>query len=179
MTHIEGVQTVTRLRRSDHRGFLERIFEPQMLGDHLMGRKVVQVNHTQTADRGTVRGIHLQLAPAQETKIIQCLSGSVFDVAVDLRPDSPTFLDWFGCVLSPSNATALIIPEGVGHAVQALERDSHLIYLHTAPYVPEAEGVLNPLSGRVGIDWPLRPINLSLRDANASPTPDFLNGRTT
>lgn len=173
---IDGVFTAQRMRKLDDRGFLERLFERGMFAPHCGRMQVSQVNHTQTAKRGTVRGIHLQLEPNQETKVIQCIQGSVFDVAVDLRPHSPTFLKWFGCELSPSNLQAMIIPEGVGHAVQALEDDSHLIYFHTAPYVPESEAVLHPLSAQVGIAWPLHPVNLSQRDAEANHRPDFLNG---
>ena len=163
-THINGVQVLTRTRRADERGFLERLFDDTQLQPVLASRRVEQVNRTKTLKAGTVRGLHLQLSPASELKIVSCLRGSVFDVAVDLRPQSQTFGTWFGCELTSDNGCALVIPEGCAHGVQALEDDCDLLYVHTAPYTAEAERGLNPLDANVGIVWPMAPTGLSDRD---------------
>jgi dTDP-4-dehydrorhamnose 3,5-epimerase len=163
-THINGVQVLTRTQRADERGFLERLFDDTQLQPVLASRRVEQVNRTKTLKAGTVRGLHLQLSPASELKIVSCLRGSVFDVAVDLRPGSPTFGTWFGCELTSDNGRALVIPEGCAHGVQALEDDCDLLYVHTAPYTAEAERGLNPLDANVGIVWPMAPTGLSARD---------------
>ncbi len=165
-TAISGVQVLTRARRADERGFLERLFDDTQLQPVLAGRRIGQINRTNTRKAGTVRGLHLQLPPAAELKIVSCLRGSVFDVAVDLRPESPTFGTWFGCELTSDNGCALVIPEGCAHGVQALEDDCDLLYVHTAPYLPGAESGLDPLDPNVGIAWPMEPTGLSARDVS-------------
>jgi len=168
-TPIPGVVIIGRTRFSDDRGYLERLFDAQGASDLLGERLIQQINRTFTREAGTIRGLHLQLPPNAETKVVSCLRGSVFDVAVDLRPGSATFGEWFGCELSADNGRALWIPEGCAHGVQTLEPDSELLYLHTAAYAPESEAALNPLSSEVGIDWPRAVTRVSERDAS-SPT---------
>ena len=171
-TPLAGVFIVSRERLRDTRGHLERLFDAPALSGLLGDRAIVQVNRTYTEQAGTVRGLHVQLPPKAETKVVSCLRGSVFDVAVDLRPGSSTFGEWFGCELTADNGRALWIPEGCAHGVQTLERDSELLYLHTADYAPDSEAALNPLSADVGIDWPREISRLSERDASA---PAFLD----
>jgi dTDP-4-dehydrorhamnose 3,5-epimerase len=163
-TSIIGVQVLTRARHADERGFLERLFDDTQLQPTLAGRRIEQINRTSTRKAGTVRGMHLQLPPAAELKIVSCLRGSVFDVAVDLRTESPTFGKWFGCELTSDNGRALVIPEGCAHGMQALENECDLLYVHTAPYRPGAESGLDPLDPNVGIAWPMVPSGLSARD---------------
>ena len=163
-TTISGVQVLTRIRQTDDRGFLERLFDETQLQSVLTGRKVEQINRTKTLKAGTVRGLHLQLSPAAELKIVSCLRAAVFDVAVDLRSESPTFGMWFGCELTSDNGRALVIPEGCAHGVQALQDDCDLLYVHTAPYAPVEERGLDPLDSDVGIAWPITPTGLSARD---------------
>ena len=171
-TPIPGVSIIGRTRFSDERGFLERVFDAQGTSGLLGERRIQQVNRTFTRESGTVRGLHLQLPPNAEIKVVSCLRGSVFDVAVDLRPGSSTFGEWFGCELTADNGRALWIPEGCAHGVQTLESESELLYLHTADYAPESEATLHPLSAAVGIDWPREISRLSERDASA---PAFLD----
>jgi dTDP-4-dehydrorhamnose 3,5-epimerase len=175
-TPLAGVFILLRKQVRDARGHLERLFDAPSLASLLEDRSIVQVNKTCTEQPGTVRGLHVQLPPNAETKVVSCLRGSVFDVAVDLRAGSSTFGEWFGCELSADNGQALWIPEGCAHGVQTLEPDCELLYLHTAAYSPESEVALNPLSSDVGIDWPREISRLSDRDAFAPAALDVFQG---
>ena len=118
--------------------------------------------------------MHYQLPPSAEAKIVSCLRGAAFDVAVDLRRDSPTFLQWHAETLSAENHRSLVIPEGVAHGFQALADDCELLYFHTAAYDPAAERGLHPGDPRLAIAWPLPVERLSERDASHPPlTPEF------
>jgi dTDP-4-dehydrorhamnose 3,5-epimerase len=150
----------------DARGHFARLFDLDLLGEAHRSRPIVQVNRSVTSQPGTVRGLHYQVAPALEAKWVRCLRGRVLDVAVDLRQGSPTFLQHFAVELSPDQANALFIPEGCAHGFQVLEPDSELLYLHTAPYSPAAEGGLRCDDPAVGIRWPLPITGLSARDAD-------------
>jgi dTDP-4-dehydrorhamnose 3,5-epimerase len=108
--------------------------------------------------------MHYQLAPHAEIKLVRCLKGSVWDVGVDLRAESPTFLHWYAVELTPENGKMIVIPEGCAHGYQVLEQDSELLYLHTASYCPSAEGGVRHDDPSVGIDWPLPVGGLSERD---------------
>ncbi len=157
-TDIEGLCVLSRKLIGDSRGYLERMFCSEVLSDILGDRQIVQINHTLTALEGAVRGMHFQYPPHAETKIVSCLRGAVFDVAVDLRPDSPTFLKWHGEILSADNHKTLYIPEGFAHGFQTLAADCELLYLHTAPYAAAAEGALNATDPSLAIAWP-KPIS--------------------
>jgi dTDP-4-dehydrorhamnose 3,5-epimerase len=108
--------------------------------------------------------MHYQHPPHAEMKLVRCVKGGVWDVAVDLRAGSPTFLQWHAEELTPQNARMLIVPEGCAHGFQALEPDSELLYLHTAFYTPEAEGGVAHDDPRLAISWPLPVVDLSTRD---------------
>lgn len=127
-------------------------------------RPIQQVNISCTSRIGTVRGMHLQLNPHSEAKLIRCLRGRVWDVAVDLRPQSNTYGLWHGVELSPSTANALLIPEGCAHGFQVLESDSELLYLHSGSWVPDAESGVHCCDPELAIGWPLAPVGLSERD---------------
>lgn len=164
-TALKGVLVIQRKPIGDSRGFLERIFCANELQPLMGERKVVQINHTLTARRGTVRGMHFQHPPHAEMKLVSCLRGEVFDVALDLRADSPTFLEWHAEVLSPANHKTLLIPEGCAHGFQALTDDCEMLYLHTVAFQRGAEAGLHPGDPRLGIQWPLEIAELSPRDA--------------
>lgn len=165
-TPIEGLLLLQRQPLGDSRGYLERMFCTQELADLLGGRQIVQVNHTLTAISGTVRGMHFQYPPHAEMKCVSCLRGQVFDVAVDLRRNSSTFLHWHGQLLSRDNHQTLIIPEGFAHGFQTLTDDCEMIYLHTHAYAAAAEGALNATDPRVGIEWPQSISERSARDVS-------------
>jgi len=163
-TAITGLSVLERKRLGDDRGFLERIFCKDELAGLLNGQSIVQINHTLTTKAGTVRGMHFQNPPFAEKKFVCCLNGEIFDVAVDLRQHSPTFLSWHAEVLSVSNARTLVIPEGFAHGFQTLVDDCELLYMHTAKYVAEAEGGLNAQDPLLAIDWPKPITEQSSRD---------------
>jgi len=165
-TPISGVYLLERIPVADERGWLERLYAAEDVDAVLGGRSIVQVNRTLTRATGAVRGLHYQRAPSAEAKIVSCLRGAAFDVAVDLRRDSPTFLQWYAETLSAQNHRSLLIPEGVAHRFQALADDCELLYLHTAEYDPAAEGGLHPGDPRLAIAWPLPIEHLSDRDAS-------------
>ena len=175
-TPIAGVHVLTRRRLADQRGFLERLYDSFEFDEVLPGCSVQQVNRTYTRLAGTVHGLHLQLPPNQESKIVSCIKGRVFDVAVDLRETSPTFLQWFGCELGETNAKSLLIPPGCAHGVQTLDIDCELLYLHTSLFAPQSEAGLNPLSSLVGIEWPMPISYLSERDMNETSEPCLFKG---
>jgi dTDP-4-dehydrorhamnose 3,5-epimerase len=163
-TPLEGLTVVQRLPIADERGFLCRMFCTADFAAAGYDLAIAQINHTLTRARGSARGLHFQHPPYAETKVVSCIRGSVFDVAVDLRRGSPTFLHWHAEVLSSGNDRSLLIPEGFAHGFQALEEDCELLYLHTAPYHPAAEAALNILDPRLAIDWPLPVQDMSDRD---------------
>jgi dTDP-4-dehydrorhamnose 3,5-epimerase len=163
---LAGVHVVDATPYADDRGSFARWFCARELVDVLAGRPIVQINHSRTVRVGAVRGLHFQHPPHGEMKLIRCLRGRVFDVAVDLRADSPTFLRWHAEELSADNARMVVIPEGFAHGYQVLEPDSELLYLHTATYEPSAEGGLRFDDPTLAIHWPLAVTDLSPRDAN-------------
>ena len=165
-TALTGLLSVQRTRLEDGRGFLARLFCAEEFAAAGWQGPVAQLNHSYTRQRGTVRGLHFQQAPHAEDKLVTCLRGEVFDVAVDLRQGSPTLLRWHGEVLSADNGRALLIPRGYAHGFQAQSEDCELLYLHSSPYVQQAEGALNVREPRLGIAWPLPITELSVRDAS-------------
>jgi dTDP-4-dehydrorhamnose 3,5-epimerase len=163
-TPLAGLMRVRRTPIGDGRGFLARIFCADELREAGWSGPVAQVNHTHTAQRGSVRGLHFQHPPAAEKKLVHCLRGEVFDVAVDLRRGSPTFLRWHGERLSAANGVALLIPEGFAHGLQTLDDDVDMLYCHSVAYLAGAEGGVHHRDPRLAIDWPLPTAALSPRD---------------
>ncbi|WP_100266265.1 dTDP-4-dehydrorhamnose 3,5-epimerase [Mariprofundus ferrinatatus] len=163
---IDGVYQVESSVVADSRGRFARLYCEDELAAVLMQRKIVQVNRSLTHKCGAVRGLHFQYPPHAEMKLVRCLKGRVWDVAVDLRAGSPTFLKWTACELSPENGRMMVIQEGCAHGFQVLEPDSELLYLHTAAYTPESEGAVRFDDPAVAIVWPLPVSELSERDRN-------------
>ena len=165
-TDLNGLKVIVRKPILDERGFFERLFcadEFRALGLH---KSISQINHTLTRNKGAARGLHFQYPPHAEIKVVSCLQGSVFDVAVDLRKDSPTFLKWHAEILSSDNQKSLFIPEGFAHGFQTLTENCELVYLHSESYKQEAEGALNLRDPAIGIKWPMPFTELSERDRN-------------
>ena len=165
VTPISKLKIVERQQLSDNRGYLTRLFCAEELAAAGWHKPVIQINQTMTQKQGTIRGIHFQRQPHAEMKLVTCLHGAIWDVAVDLRAGSPTFLQWHAEELSATNHRALLIPEGFGHGFQTLSDDCELIYLHSNVYTPEAEDRLNPKGSALSITWPLPITELSARDA--------------
>jgi dTDP-4-dehydrorhamnose 3,5-epimerase len=162
---IHGLKLAQRKPIGDNRGYLERMFCSEELKSLIPEKNIVQINHTLTVKRGTVRGMHFQHSPHAETKFVSCLRGEVFDVAVDLRRGFPTFLHWHAEILSAANHKTLVIPEGFAHGFQTLTKDCEMLYLHTTAYQADAEGGLNARDPRLGIQWPLPIAEQSVRDS--------------
>ncbi len=167
-TAIAGVVVADTKSHTDPRGSFARWFCAHELAPLLGDRRIVQINHSRTATVGAVRGLHYQHPPYAELKLIRCLRGRIWDVAVDLRADSSTFLRWHAEALTPVGARMIVIPEGCAHGFQVLEPDTELLYLHTAFYTPNAEGGLRYDDPRLDIRWPLPVTDLSDRDCNHS-----------
>jgi dTDP-4-dehydrorhamnose 3,5-epimerase len=177
-TPLRGLKLIQRKLMEDDRGFLERLFCTRDLQSLLSGTGIVQINRTLTRQRGAVRGMHFQRPPHAETKIISCLHGAVFDVAIDLRSGSTTFLHWHAEILSAENRRTLLIPEGFAHGFQALSDDCEMLYFHTAAYEPGAESGLNPEDPALAIHWPLPIGELSARDKAHALIADGFEGMT-
>ena len=161
---LDGLKLIERKRLSDGRGFLSRLFCSDELGFAGWQRPIAQINHTYTSQSGTVRGLHYQTPPHAEMKLVSCIRGKVWDVAVDLRSNSPTFMQWHSQTLSEDNGHALIIPEGFAHGFQSLINDCELLYIHTAIYDPQTEAGLRFNDEHLAITWPLQVSEISARD---------------
>lgn len=164
-TPIHGLKVVERQLMGDSRGFLSRLFCAEEFAAAGWCKPIIQVNQTFTQRRGTIRGMHFQKQPHAEMKLVTCLQGEIWDVAVDLRVGSPTFLKWHAETLSSSNHRALLIPEGFAHGFQTLSDNCELLYLHSAAYSAEFEAGLNAEDPQLSIGWPLAIAELSARDA--------------
>ena len=163
-TPLPGLLLVEREAAVDSRGFFARLFSAEEFRAVGWARPIAQINHTNTRLPGAVRGLHFQRPPHAEMKLVSCVRGSVFDVAVDLRKGSATFLRWHGTLLSAANRRGYLIPEGFAHGFQALEADCELIYLHSVAYAAQSEEALNALDPRLGIEWPVPVTQRSDRD---------------
>ncbi len=163
-TPIAGLNIIERQSLGDSRGYLERMFCQQELETLLNGKVIAQINHTATTKTGAVRGMHFQYQPYAETKFVSCIQGEVFDVAVDLRQNSPTFLKFHAEILSAENHKTLVIPEGFAHGFQTLTENCEMIYFHTAEYNEEAEGGVNAKDPKIAIPWPQAITEQSARD---------------
>lgn len=148
----------------DTRGRFARVFCRNELQSILHGKNIVQINHSLTRQKGAIRGMHFQGPPKAEIKMVKCLYSSVFDVVIDLREGSPTFLKWHGEILSAENMKIMYVPEGFAHGFQTLEKNSALLYLHTEFYSPEHEGGVRYNDPLINIQWPLKITDISEKD---------------
>lgn len=153
-TPLAGVWVIELEMLGDERGWFARTFDREEFLAHDLNPNVVQTNASFNTARGTLRGLHYQAEPHGESKLVRCVSGAVFDVAVDLRPDSPTLGQWHGLELSAENRTAFYIPAGLAHGFKTLEDDSEVHYLMGNPYVPDASRGVRWNDPAFGIEWP-------------------------
>ena len=161
---LEGAFVIESEPFIDDRGIFARVFCQHELQNILHGKNIVQINHSMTKQKGAIRGMHFQYPPKSEIKMVKCLRGTVFDVILDLRRDSPTFLKWHGEILSAENMKMMYIPEGFAHGFQTLEDNCELLYLHTEFYSPEYEGGVRYNDSKIGIKWPLELTEISDKD---------------
>ena len=175
-TPLTGLKLLQKNPLGDQRGYLERVFCAVELEPLLHGKPIVQINRTLTCAKGTLRGMHFQFPPFTETKLVSCIRGEVFDVAIDLRRGSDTFLQWHSEILSGDNHRTLVIPDGFAHGFQTLTEDCEMLYLHTTVHRADAEGGIDALDPIVGIQWPLPVAERSARDSSHHPLSGDFNG---
>jgi dTDP-4-dehydrorhamnose 3,5-epimerase len=168
-TDVQGAYVVHPEFREDDRGSFARIFCGVEFEERGLSPLIAQMNLATTARAGTVRGLHYQLWPAAEAKLVRCVHGAIFDVVVDLRADSPTLGRWFGVELGPEGAAALYVPAGCAHGYQALTDGASALYQASAPYTPELERGLHHADPAIGIAWPLPPVQVSEKDRSLPP----------
>ncbi len=161
---LSGAAVVQSERLGDARGYFARAFCQAELWEWNRGRAIQQVNLSLTRTTGSIRGLHYQRPPKAEDKAIRCLRGRVFDVLVDLRRDSPTFLRWCSVELSAEALNMVYVPRGCAHGFQTLEPDCEMLYLHTEFYNPEHEAGVRYDDPVLAIDWPLAVTDISARD---------------
>lgn len=161
---------ITLTEKKDDRGFFARFYCKKEFGELNLDTNVVQINNSLSKHKRTLRGIHYQLSPKAETKIVRCIKGALWDVIVDLRKDSPTFGKWHGETLTADNRKMMYVPKGFGHAFISLEDNTELIYPVTEFYEPEYERTIRWNDPKFGIKWPIKPLIISDKDNNA---PDF------
>jgi dTDP-4-dehydrorhamnose 3,5-epimerase len=159
-------------KKGDERGFFARFFCKNEFAEHGLNNDIVQINNSFSAEKGTLRGMHYQLPPNAEVKIVRCIRGKIFDVIIDARKNSSTIGQWFGVELSDDNRKALYVPEGFAHGFLTLEDNVELFYLVTAFYAPEAERGICWDDPFFNIQWPIKPDVISEKDRNH---PDFCN----
>lgn len=152
---MEGLKLLTRDNHLDARGSFHKLFSSFHL-NKVWNHSIKQINLSQTMQKGTVRGMHMQLSPETEAKIVTCLKGKIFDVALDLRQHSDTFLQWHAEELSEENLSSLLIPAGFAHGFQALSDNTEILYVHSHNYVKEKEFGIHHLDKTLKIDWPLQ-----------------------
>lgn len=163
-TGLPGSFVVTLTPTGDSRGWFSRTYCKKEFAAIGHTKEWVQMNQSFTLKKGTVRGMHFQLNPHQEIKLVRCIAGSIYDVIVDLRKDSPTFLKWFGAELSAVNKKMMYVPEGFAHGFQTLEDNVELVYSHSEYYTPAAEAGIMYNDNLIDIKWPLPVAELSERD---------------
>lgn len=167
---LKGAYIIEVDKIGDHRGFFGRLWCKNEMEEHGLNTNLTQSNVSLSSQKGTLRGMHFQNEPYQETKLVRCTRGSVFDVIVDLRPDSPTFKQWFGAKLTADNYKMMYVPEGFAHGFLTLEDNSEVYYLVTEFYNKENESGVRYNDPAFGIEWPIDIIEISEKDNNH---PDF------
>jgi dTDP-4-dehydrorhamnose 3,5-epimerase len=165
-TNISGLYTIDLEKIEDERGFFARAFCKAEFDNMGIESNVVQANMSFNKVAGTIRGMHYQKSPYQETKFIRCLNGSIYDVVVDLRKDSPTYLQSFGIELTSKNKTALFVPKDFAHGFITLQDNTEVMYLVSQTYVPGAEEGIRWNDPLFAIKWPMEPTEISSKDAN-------------
>jgi dTDP-4-dehydrorhamnose 3,5-epimerase len=165
-TPLPGVYTIDLEKKGDERGFFARFFcinEFEKMG---LDKNFVQVNNSLSAQKGTLRGMHYQLSPKSETKLVRCIKGSLYDIVLDLREDSPTFGQHFGAELTAENRRMMYVPKGCAHGFITLKDDTEALYLVSDFYAPEQERGVRWNDPKFNIEWPEKPVVISEKDKN-------------
>ena len=163
-TPLPGAFVIELERNGDDRGFFARLFCEREFAAAGLVNRFVQINNSLSGRRGTLRGLHYQLAPSAEVKLMRCVRGAIFDVVLDLRVDSPTFAKWFGVELTADNRKMMYVPKGFAHGLLTLTDDTEVIYPVSDYYAPQHERGIRFDDPRFGIEWPLDPVEVSGKD---------------
>jgi dTDP-4-dehydrorhamnose 3,5-epimerase len=169
-TELRGAFVIELDTLEDNRGFFARVWCQKEFADHGLVPSIAQVNTSFNAKAGTLRGMHYQVAPHEESKLVRCTSGALYDVIVDLRPDSPTYKRWTGVELTAGNYKMLYIPADFAHGFITLEENTEVTYLISEAYTPGAERGIRWDDPEIGVEWP-RPVSV-ISDKDAG-WPDF------
>jgi dTDP-4-dehydrorhamnose 3,5-epimerase len=169
-TQLKGAYIIELEKREDHRGFFARGWDENIFIQHGLIGDVTQQNIAFSKKEGTIRGLHYQKAPHQETKVVRCTRGTIFDVIVDLRPNSATFKQWLGVKLAADDYRVLYVPKDFAQGFQSLEDNSEIMYLVSEVYTPSAEAGIRYNDPSIGIEWPLPVSMITEKDTN---WPDF------
>jgi dTDP-4-dehydrorhamnose 3,5-epimerase len=170
---LEGAYVIELERRGDERGFFARTFCEREFAENGLATRMVQTNVSLSRERGTLRGMHYQVSPHSEDKLIRCTHGSIYDVIVDIREGSPTFGNWVGVELSDDNYRMLYVPKGFAHGFVTLAEDVQVSYQVSGFYEPTAERGARHDDPAFGIQWPAEPTVISEKDRA---WPDFSEG---
>jgi dTDP-4-dehydrorhamnose 3,5-epimerase len=163
-TPLKGVFVIELEKRGDDRGFFARLFCEREFQQHGLNSRIVQMNNSLSGQRGTLRGIHYQLAPKAEDKTFRCVRGALFDVVVDLRPQSATFLNHVAVELTAENRKMIHVPQGCANSFMTLEDDTEIFYFTSEFYSPEHERGIRYNDPALGIKWPMAPLVISDKD---------------
>jgi dTDP-4-dehydrorhamnose 3,5-epimerase len=166
-TPLAGAYTIDLQKRGDDRGFFARVFCEREFQEHGLSTHFVQVNNSASAERGTLRGLHYQLQPKAETKLLRCIRGALFDVILDLRKGSPTFGQSYGAELTADNRRMMYVPKGFAHGFLTLTADAEAFYFVDEFFAPEQERIIRYNDPKFGIAWPEAPSVVSDKDRNA------------
>ncbi len=169
-TTLPGAYVIELEKKGDDRGFFARFYCTKEFASHGLESNFVQVNNSLSAHKGTLRGIHYQLAPMAEAKLVRCIRGALWDVIVDLREDSHTFGNWYSEELTAENRLMMYVPKGFGHAFMTLEDNTEALYMVSEFYSPENERGIRWNDKRFNIQWPIQPVIISDKD---KAHPDF------
>ena len=164
-TPLAGAFVIEPEKKGDERGFFARLFCKDIFKEHGIESHLVQINHSKSHMKGTLRGLHYQCHPKEEVKVVKCIHGAIFDVIVDLRPESETFGEHFSAHLSQENGLMMVVPKGFAHGFYSLETDTEIVYFVTESYAPELERGIRWDDPYFNIKWPGRPTVLSEKDA--------------
>ena len=174
-TKLAGAFILDLERREDDRGYFARAFCQHEFEEHGLKPIIAQANIAFNKYKGTLRGMHFQFPPAAETKLVRCTRGAIVDIIVDLRPESPTFLEHVAVELSADNGRALYVPERFAHGYQVLEDTTETSYQVGEFYTPGVEGGLSPFDADLGLSWPLEVTQISEKDAAWAPLSDVMD----
>lgn len=166
-TNLRGLFKLVNSTIKDERGEFVKFYSEDLFLDNNIDFKIKQINLSRTTHKGAIRGMHFQMPPYGEAKIVRCVRGKVFDVVIDLRKDSKTFLAHQTFELGEKCGFSLYIPAGCAHGFQVLEATAEMLYAHSEEYRPMSEGTLNPFDPRIGIEWPLNVAFISEKDKHA------------